>query len=183
MFKHSLITVSALATLVAAPAMAQQPQRGHMRGMMGPQMMQQHGMMMGGGMMGMMSQVRPAMLLQASDQLGLTEEQVESLTELRERSAQEHQALMQAAMNARQKASSALEGDSPDLDAYARAVNEAADRMADAHVAMAQTALDAKAVLTEEQRERLSDAMSLMRTMGGGMTGGMMHGGMMHGGG
>ncbi|HZD06475.1 MAG TPA: hypothetical protein VE173_16300, partial [Longimicrobiales bacterium] len=109
MFKRSLLTASAILALAAAPALAQQhPQggTGGHPGMMGPGMMgpgmmgpgmmgygmmgQMAGPMMGYGMM-MSGKPQPAMLLQASERLELTDEQVGRLTELQQQVAEQVQ--------------------------------------------------------------------------------------------
>jgi uncharacterized membrane protein len=196
MITHTLLTATALLASAAIPALAQQHQHGQeqeagmtgqpmmmqcmhammgMEGMEGMQGMQEMGgQMMGGGMMAMMH-TQPAMLLQASEALALTPEQTEQLTALRDRAQPEHQRHMQAAMEAHQTAAAILEGDSPDLGAYAEALNEAADHMVMAHVAMTGTALEGRAILTPEQLDKLHEGMSHMPGMHGG-TGGSGHG-------
>ena len=73
----------------------------------------------------------------------------------------------------------------PDLEAYEARLREATSHMVQARVAMARAGVEARQVLTPEQRDRLSFARQMMRemrpgTMGGGMMGqGMMDGGMM----
>lgn len=116
------------------------------------------GRMMGGGMMGMMGgalHTSPAMLLNASEELQLTPTQTADLEHLRDEGQAEHQQHMQAACAAHGKATTALQGDTPDLDAYASALREAADHMVTGHVAMARSALQARDLLTSEQREKL----------------------------
>ena len=82
-------------------------------------------------------------------------------------------------MEAHQDAATALEGDSPDFDAYEWALREAADQMVQAHVAMAQAAAEGGAVLTEEQRQQLQGSMQMMRGMMGQGQSEMMGPGMM----
>lgn len=184
MSTHTMIAATALLALMVVPAGAQQHQHGQDEGtgMMSscPMMQGMHGHMMGGmhgdtmqgmqgamrdgGMMGMMGPMHmgPAMLLQASDDLELTAEQTERLAALRDRSGPEHQEHMQSAMAACRTAAAALEGDSPDLEAYAVALNETADHMVMVHVAMARVALEAREILTAEQREKLRNMMGTM---------------------
>jgi uncharacterized membrane protein len=139
-----------------------------MEGMEGMQDMEgMQGEMMQGGMMRMM-RTQPAMLLQASEALGLTPEQTEQLTALRDEAQPEHQRHMQAAMEAHQTAASLLETETPDLTAYATALNDAADHMVMAHVTMTRTALEARGLLTPEQLERLDEGMSHKPGMHGG---------------
>lgn len=119
------------------------------------------GRMMGGGMMGMMGMMggamhtSPAMLLQASDELELTASQTADLERLKDEGQAEHMEHMQAACAAHGQATTALEGDAPDMDAYASALREAADHMVTGHVAMTRNALEARDLLTPEQREKL----------------------------
>lgn len=139
-------------------------------GMMGPGMMQ----MMGQGM-GMMATggPGPAMVLRMGDALNLTEEQRERLQAIQSRFSESAEPLMAAVMEAHRSATSALQGESPDLDAYERALREGADRMVEAHMAMARAAAEARDVLTEEQRGRLQEeGAQMMRGMMG--PGGMM---------
>jgi Spy/CpxP family protein refolding chaperone len=144
-------------------------------GMMGPGMME----MMGQGM-GMMATggPGPAMILRMGDGLDLTEEQRTTLEAIQRRQMDAVQPLMAQAMEAHGTARAALEGDAPDLDAYARALRDGADRMVEAHVAMARAAADAREVLTEEQRQRLQGGMQMMEHMMGGGRSGMMGPGM-----
>ena len=190
MSTHMMIAATALMGALASPAGAQQHQHAQEDGdamtgacpmmhAMGGQMMDgmgemgMHGMespMMGSGMMGTMGATHagPGMILGASDALELTPAQIDQLQALQERGGAEHREHMQAAMSACQDASAALAGAAPDLDAYAAQLNEAADHMVVAHVAMTRTALEAHELLTPEQRERLDDM--------GGARGGMMDG-------
>lgn len=195
MSTRTMIAAAVLVGAFAAPANAQQHQHGQMQGqeqgqeqgaMMSCPMMQQmmqgmHGQgmdmegmqgQMGPGMMGSM-QAGPGMILRSAEALELTPDQTERLEALQERTHSEHQEHMQAAMAAHQEAAAALEGDAPDLEAYSAALGEAADHMVVAHVAMTRASLEARAILTPEQREKLGEIMGDMR----GMHGGTMHGG------
>jgi Spy/CpxP family protein refolding chaperone len=186
MITRSIYTATALLALTAAPALAQQHQHGQEQegrpGMMACPMMQMHGsMMMDEGMMGMMQlmHAQPAMLLEASEALDLTSEQTQQLTALRDRARPEHEQHQEAAMAAHRSAAAALEGDAPDLDAYAAALGQASDHMVMAHVAMTRTAFEAREILTPEQREKLRETMTGMHNMGGGtMDHGIMQGSM-----
>jgi Spy/CpxP family protein refolding chaperone len=151
-------------------------------GMMGPgmgmgQMMQMMGEgMMGSGMMQMMGQGMgmmatggpgPAMILRMGDTLELTPQQRTQLEAIRSEYSDSVQPGMAVMMEAHRTASAALQGDSPDFDAYEEALQEGADRMVQAHVAMARAAAEARNVLTEEQREALGGGMQMMRGMMG----------------
>lgn len=115
-------------------------------GMMGPGMMN----MMGQGM-GMMTTggPGPTMILRMGDALNLTEEQRTQLEAIQTEYSDSVQGLMNRAMEAHQNAAAALEGDSPDFDAYEEALREGADQMVEAHVAMARVAAEAREVLTD----------------------------------
>ena len=134
-------------------------------GMMGPEMMS----MMGQGM-GMMTTggPGPAMILRMGDALNLTEEQRSQLEAIQAEYSDAVEPLVAGAREAHQSAAAALEGDSPDFEAYERALREGADRMVQAHVAMARAAAEARDVLTEEQRQGLQGGMQMMQGMMGG---------------
>jgi Spy/CpxP family protein refolding chaperone len=142
-------------------------------GMMGPEMMS----MMGQGM-GVMTTggPGPSMILRMGDALNLTDEQRSQLDAIQTEFTDSVEPLMAGAREAHQNAAAALDGDSPDLEAYERALREAADGMVEAHVAMARAAAEARDVLTDEQREGLEGGMQMMQGMMGG--GGMMGSGM-----
>jgi uncharacterized membrane protein len=140
-------------------------------GMMGPDMMD----MMGQGM-GMMATggPAPAMILRMGDALSLTEQQRTRLQAIQTEYSNAVQPLMAAVMQAHQNAAMALEGDSPDLAAYERALREGTGPMVEAHVAMARAAAEARDVLTEAQREQLQGGMQMMQGMMGPGQRGMM---------
>jgi uncharacterized membrane protein len=170
MTRWSIIAMTAILGVAANPLSAQQ----HPHGQTDTQ--QAH---MGGMMERMMESMHPGpeMLLHAGDVLGLSADQRHRLEQTADRSQEEHQRHMQAAMEAHRRAAAALESERPDLDAYETAFREAANHMALAHVAMTRAAVEARAVLTPEQRQKLADAMALTRAMkeamGEGMMGGM----------
>lgn len=181
------VATVAVALLVSAQAV--QAQAGHQHGQQAQDSTQMmgHGMMcmgmMGGGDMdmgmAMMSGApSPAMILRAADALSLTAEQKTRLETIRTQSSEAVQPHMQQAMAAHQKAVQALQGDSPDLAAYESAAKEAANHMAAMHVASARAGIDARALLTPDQRMKLTNATTMMRGMMCGESGGMM---MQHG--
>lgn len=177
------MTTLGLALLVYAQAVEAQAGHQHDQQVQDSTRMMGHGMMcmgmMGGGememgmtmMSGMLS---PAMILRASEGLALTAEQITRLEAMRTQSTEAIQPHMQQAMTAHQRALQALQGDSPDLSAYESAVREAANHMGLMHVAAARAGVEARAVLTTDQRARLTHAMTMMRRMMGGGSGGMM---------
>jgi len=153
----ALATVLALGALGAPGALAQghaghMPQGQHPQGMMGGDMdiMGQHMMMMLPAGLAL-----PPAILQARGQLALTDAQVTSLEQLGERMHAEHHPHMEAAHEAHERANAALSGDAPDLEAYGAALGEAATHMVAAHVVLAALAVEAREVLTPEQRALL----------------------------
>lgn len=176
--KSLLIVTTAL--LVSTPAMAQQQghpgqHEGHPQGMA---MMAGHCPMMGGA--------APMMLLHHADALDLSADQVERIETIRERT--DGAAHMQGAMAAHRQAAELMAGDQPDLARFEAKLQEAADHMVQAHTAMARASVEARTVLTPEQRDRLKDmdhaAMGQRGAMGQeAMRGeGMGHGGQGHAG-
>lgn len=180
---RSILAIAALTALSTTPVFGQQhehPQESVAEAGMDGHGMMTHQQMMRGGMMGVMQSAHPepGMLLAASDQLGLTPQQIEELTALREESSAEHQPHMAAVMAAHTEAAAALEAE--DVDAYAAALGKAADHMVMAHVIRTRAALSAREILTPEQQTRFEGAKSMMRhMMGDGMmgSGGMMKSG------
>ena len=118
------------------------------------------------------------MILRAADALTLTADQKARLEAIRTQSTEAAGPHMQQMMAAHQKAVQALQGNSPDLAAYEAAMKEAAGHMTVLHVASARAGLDARAVLTPEQRTKLAETTSMMRGMMCGSGDGMM---MQHG--
>lgn len=161
MRKLSILAVSAL--LGSAPAAAQQGQGQHHMPMQGEAM---HGGMQ---CMAMMGGPPPQMLLQHREALGLSADQVNRLEALQERARETAMPHMHPAMQAHMAAADLLKGDSPDFQGYETKVREAADHMVRTHVAMARIAVDARHVLTPEQRSTLEE-------LGDGMMGGGQHG-------
>jgi hypothetical protein len=185
--KRTLCLVVGALALIATPGMAQQHQHGQERpaqagGMAG---------MQGGMMMQMMHEhgVVPAIILGASQVLNLTEAQVSELGAIQQRAKEEHDRHMAARGEARNRARQLMTADEVALDQYQAALQEAADHQVLGHLAMTRSAVEARAVLNAEQKQRLDDALALMHSlmpsqgMGGGMGGmGGSGGGMNHGG-
>lgn len=192
--KRTVAGLTIVAALAAAPVAAQERPLGqradsmHHPGMMHPGMMQMmqrmHGQarmmgMMGGGMMGMAG--GPAMILRLEESLELTDDQVERLDALRERAQSGMRQHMMQGMQAMHAAQELLQGNSPDVGAYEERLREAANHMVLGQTAMARAALEARALLTPQQQDRLALARSIMQEMGAGMMQGMMMPGMMQG--
>ena len=129
------------ALTLALPAAAQQP-------VQPPQTaaMQQCMDMMGGP--------SAALLLEHGERLSLTADQVSRLEAIRART-QTPNVHMQPIREAHMRAAALLRADSPDLDEYEDALEEAAEHMVEAHVAMVRDNLEARQVLTAEQRTQL----------------------------
>jgi Spy/CpxP family protein refolding chaperone len=154
--KALLIATAAL--LVSMPALAQQhnhpgQHEGHEQRM---GMMAEHCPMMGGA--------HPTMILRHAEHLGLSQDQVRRIEAIRDRA--EVATHMQGAMAAHRQAAELLQAEQPDLAAYEARLRQAADHMVQAHTSMARTAVEARAILTPEQRASLA---------------GMAHGAMGHG--
>lgn len=144
-----------LASLVGAPLGAQQMGTMHQGGHRHQGEMMGSESPMGSGFgMDMMQTVGPgpAALLSDGDRLGLTLDQKERLQALADQVSEEGGAHMQAAMAARARAREILTEDAPDLAAYQGALQEASEQMVQLHVAYARAALEAREVLTPDQR-------------------------------
>jgi Spy/CpxP family protein refolding chaperone len=102
---------------------------------------------------------------------------VERLEALHEGAQAELQQHMMQGMQTIPAAQELLDGESPDVDGSEERLREAANHMVMAHTAMARTSVEARQLLTPEQRDRLALARSMMQEMrGGGMNGMMMDG-------
>lgn len=147
-------------------------------GMMGAPMAQMQGMqahvMRAAGMMGhlMMGAAGPGMLLRLKGTLQLTDAQVSRLETLQQELSQEHEQHEKAAGEAQRAAAAALSAEQPDLAAFQAKLQEAAGHGVQAHVAAARAAVEARAVLTDEQRARLRTGMAMMRDVMCSMMGG-----------
>lgn len=153
-----------------------------MMGMMGGQVMQ-HGTQTGGmqhnmpgmqhGTMGMMQHgaagqarggeavaepahpVTPAMLIRHAGDLGLTADQQAKVSELAKTSQTACAQHMQAAQASHQAAAALLRKATPDVTGYEQGLKEAAGHMIAGHVAVVQAGIEAEALLTPEQRQKL----------------------------
>lgn len=156
------------ALLFATPAMGQQ----HQHGQRGEGMDREGGMQMG-MMQGMQGHDGPGMVLRLEETLELTADQVARIEALRERTHEQHQPHMQAAMQARHQAMTILHGESPDLSAYEARLEEAASHHVMGEMVMARAMQDLMAILDARQQDRMRVLMSAMMEMRGGMMEGM----------
>lgn len=161
------VLMAAAALLVGMPALAQQHNHPVQRG----DHTQRAGMMAHCPMMGGVS---PAMLLGHADALKLTADQVARIEALRDQSA--GPAHMHGAMAAHRQAAELLQAERPDLAAYEAKLREAADHMVQNHTSMARTAVEARAILTPEQRASLADLDHAAMGHSGGHGQSDMHG-------
>lgn len=180
-----------VALLAAAPVAAQEHEghppkdgeheaHGQMHGqpMHGQHEMPGHaaGMQMGQGgghCMAMMAGLGQAMMaFHHPEALGLTADQTQELESLMTRTHEAAHPHMQMAMEAGARAGELLEAERPDLAAYEERLEEAAAHMIQAHTAMARATVEARGLLTPEQRTRLSGMDHEM----GAMPCPMMHG-------
>lgn len=138
--------------LVGVPAEAQQ--HGHQRGdkMSSPMGQMQRCHAMAGA-------PPPMMILHHQEDLDLSPSQVERLETLGDESRRATEPHMRQAMEARMQASSELQADQPDLDTYRRSMEEVASNMIQAHMAMAESALEGRDVLNPEQRGQMRTMM------------------------
>lgn len=189
--------MAALVTLAlaAAPAAAQQGQPMRHPGMQGPGMA---GSMMGRGTMGM-GMHGPGMILALKTSLGLSDAQVQQIEKIRDDTRATVHKNMQAAMQAHQAAMQALMTDNPDVGAYQKNLQQAANDFVAAQVAMAQSYVNARKALTAAQLQKLDEGAAMIHElfshrgmmggrgwmgssgMGGWMNGRMGQGGMGHG--
>lgn len=154
--------VLALPLAVAAQEQEPEMERGMMRG---HAMMQGHAMH--GDMAMMMQQPGPGMLLQLRGTLGLTDDQVAELEAMQATAHESMQAHREAAAAARTRAHEAMTGDSPDLEAFQAALEEAAQHHVQVMVAMARVHTQAGDVLSDEQQTTLETVMQGMHEMHG----------------
>ncbi|MBI4538276.1 MAG: Spy/CpxP family protein refolding chaperone [Gemmatimonadetes bacterium] len=108
----------------------------------------------------------PGMILRLREPLGLTGEQIARLETLQENTAQERARHLTAVREAEAKAVEALAGEDASVAEYETRLREAANHGVEAQVALARAAIEARAVLSEEQRSNLGCGM---RTMMQGM--------------
>lgn len=95
----------------------------------------------------------PAVLLDHGEALALSAEQVSRLAAIRD--ATDVSAQMETVRAAHMRAAELLRADAPDLDEYEDALEEATEEMVAAHMAMVRANLEARQVLTAEQRTKL----------------------------
>lgn len=138
-------------------------------GTSGPSMMGMMHMMQAGG-------ASPGALLAAGGRLGLSDAQKATLKRLADAATEEHQRHMKAAMDGHRDAAELLAAPNADLDTYAVRLGEAAQHMAQAHVARVRAFLEAGDVLTEAQRTQVREGMGLVGSMMCGMKGEAAHG-------
>lgn len=158
--RHSHHAVLVLVGALATPLVAQQP--GMMgRGMM-PHMMQMEQMM--APMMGAMA-FTPDHLLSRKDTLGLTPQQVTRLTALRDAAKTAHDAAAAETKAHMDALAQAFQSPTPDTAAVKLHFQGAHAAMGKAHWAMLAAATQAKAVLTDEQRARVTAWAGAMQHM------------------
>ncbi len=141
----------AILALGGAPLAAQQP--GMTGQAMMPHMMQMDQMM--APMMGAMA-FSPDHLLARKDSLGLTSQQVTRLTALRDAATAAHDAAAADAKTHMEALAQAFQGSAPDTAAVKVHFQAAHAAMGNAHWAMLTAAAQAKAVLTDGQRARVT---------------------------
>jgi hypothetical protein len=106
-----------------------------------------------------------AVMLRLRRALDLTDAQVRQLDTIRVQTQRAIEPHLRAARAARLAADSALAGDSPNVDRYQAGLRTAADNLVQAQVLRARAALQARGVLTPEQRSNLRFAARFRRSM------------------
>ena len=156
-------------------------------------------MMIGMGMMGIWLQPGPQFLLDQTNALELTGDQVQQLEKLQSDLSAARESHADRVTALRKSVNDALNGNKPDLDEYQSALESLANEYISMQVERARTSQQALAVLNDTQRSYVNFGMQMMRQMGdymwqrglmmpgemygGWMRGGSTHGGMMNGGG
>ncbi len=119
---------------------------------------------MGRGMMGA-HRLTPAKLLDMREALDLTEDQVARLETTQKSLAELGSEKMRVARGAHEAAALELAADDPDIKAYESALSAAMDSMVQWHVGVAQGAIEARSILTDDQRSLVDSGMTMMRHM------------------
>jgi Spy/CpxP family protein refolding chaperone len=138
------------------------------------------GMGMGGGMQMRMSVSglpSPAQILRAAEVLGLTPDQRARIEAIQTGHSQAAEPHMKQMMAAYERLAAAVKGDQPDVAAYEAALREAMGQMAALHIAAARAGLQARNILTTDQRARFESLVTMMEAMMcGSSAGAMSHG-------
>ena len=161
---RKIIVVLLAATVIPAAALAQTQQQGlrqrHRRMVRVPQQMGQMGQMRQRGQMtGAGIQVgpfAPALLLRRSERLGLDESQVSQLEELAASLKETQTQALETVNNHRDQLAEAWRAGEPDLDAIRSHASALMTANHTAQLAKLESAVKAKALLTDEQRGRIS---------------------------
>jgi Spy/CpxP family protein refolding chaperone len=156
------LVLAGIALAVAAP-LAAQHHHGEMRPGAAPmgqghamcQEMMKGGGMMGGGMMSPIMQFAPERLLEHSEHLGLTTDQTTRLTALRDAAAKAAEQAHEPAMAAHQKLDQAFKETPQDTVAIRQYFMAHQTAMSNTHWIRANAALQARAILTPEQRMKI----------------------------
>lgn len=114
--------------------------------------------------MDMMGGPPAALLLEHREALSLSADQVSRLEAISDRTQAIGAEHMQPVRAAHMRAVELLRADSPDFDEYEDALEEAAEHMVEAHVAVVRASVEARQVLTAEQRATLQ-TLRPMHTM------------------
>jgi hypothetical protein len=107
------------------------------------------------GMEGMEHPVTPTMLLHHAQEIGLTAEQQEKVSELARTSQASCEQHLEAAAGSHKAAAALLGQDSPDVAAYQARLRETLDHILQGHVAVIKAGIEAKALLAPDQRDKL----------------------------
>jgi uncharacterized membrane protein len=100
--------------------------------------------------------ITPTMLIHHAKELELTAEQQAKVTQLARTSQASCETHLKAAAESHKAASTVLDNASVDVGAYQGRLREAADHAIEAHVAVVKAGVDAAALLSPAQREKLA---------------------------
>lgn len=152
MIARTTAALTAALVMVAGPLAAQQHGRGQ-----GTMHEQGQGAMMGPGHA--VAAFSPERLLEQRTELALTETQIGRLEQLRSETAARVDQAMASHEKHRAEMAALLASDAPDPQMVRAHFQGAHDSMGTAHWAEMQAALEARALLTEEQRAKVKAAM------------------------
>jgi uncharacterized membrane protein len=117
------------------------------------------------GAAGMDHPVTPTMLIHHAQDLGLTEPQQAKLGELAKSSQAACEQHLKQAVDSHRTAASLLGAAAPDVAGYQARLGEASDHLIEAHVAVVKAGIEARAMLTPAQREKLAATAHAMHAV------------------
>jgi Spy/CpxP family protein refolding chaperone len=113
--------------------------------------------------MGAAGQFLPSVLLQRQERLKLSAAQIASLQAIQKQAQADCARHVHLAMPAQQAANQLLEAAAPDFAAYTAKLREASAHTVEARLAMAKSAVAARKVLTNGQRQTITSRLQARR--------------------